>query len=1139
MPTTPKRISTLLVASATLAGALTISARQTSNPRQPPRSVQLTAPEAARLAAEARKGVSVEMPPGLELKLYASDELIVDPVALEFDPAGTLYVTSTSRNNMPLDIRDHPTWVPTVHTLKTVGDLREFYRKELAPGRSAQNQWLPDLNRDGSHDERDLAELKERVYRLQDTDGDGIADTSRIMIEGFNTDPTYDIAGGLLWNQGDLLIGTAPGVWRLKDDNGDGTIDRQISISEGYSTHPAFGGHGISGLTMGPDGRIYWEVGDIGLDVTDKSGRRWSYPNQGAVMRSDPDGSNFEVFATGIRNLQEFSFDEYGNLISVDNDGDHQGETERLVYIPEGSDSGWRSNWQYGKYTDPKNNRYNVWMNENMFKPRFSGQAAHIVPPVAAYHSGPSGMVYNPGTALTDEWKSYFFVSSFPGAASNARIYGFKLKEDGAGFALVDDKVFLRGILTVGLKFGADGALYLADWITGWDSKNKGRVWKLDAPAAASNPMRAEVRKLIAENFASRSPADLTSLLRHADMRIRQKAQFELVRRGDVQPLAGVAKDPAHTLARIHAMWGVAQLARTTATHAALLTPLLADSDAEIRAQAAKLVGDLKYAAAASSLLPLLKDAAPRPRFFAAEALGRLAYKPATAPIVEMLAANDDKDALLRHAGALALSRIGDAAAIANLSTHASKGVRMAAIVALRRMRHADVARFAADSDEQIVQEAARAINDDGGIVGALPALAKVLEDKRFTSEPLLRRAISANLKVGSAAAVTRLAAFAADATRAEPMRVEAVAALGVVGSPSPMDRVDGIYLAQSTPGDTSAARAEVLKLLQGGAAAEKSTALRVALAEAAGRLEVQGAAPILLAQLKGDSAPEVRVASLRALQALKIKNMDEAMKLAVADGNADVRRAALTILPTLPLTDAAKVDHLSSVIRNGSVVDQQAGFDVLGTLKSSEAEKALGGFFDQLAAGKLPAAVQLDLVNAMQASGSASLQARLDAYQKSKAADTLVLAFRDALLAGGNPQRGRDVFVEHPAAACTRCHTVRNAGSDVGPNLNGVASRLSRDQILQSLLDPNAVIAPGFGTVGITFKNGQRIDGTLREETATEVVVLAGTPPAEQRVAKADIASRTNPVSAMPPVAAILKPRELRDVIAYLMTLQ
>jgi putative membrane-bound dehydrogenase-like protein len=1144
VPTISRFHRSLLVANgvAVLLCPLTLIGGQSANPTRPlPRSVQLTKADAARLAEDARNGVKVEMPPGLELKLWASDELIVDPVALEFDENGILYATSTSRNNMPLDIRDHPTWVPTVHTLRSVSDLLDFYRKELAPERSAQNPWLPDLNQDGSHDLRDLVEVKERIYRIQDTDGDGIADSSRIIIEGFNDDPTYDVAGGLLYNQGDILIGIAPGVWRLKDDNGDGSIDRKIAISEGYSTHPAFGGHGISGLTMGPDGRLYWEVGDIGLDVTDKAGKRWSYHNQGAVMRSDPDGSNFEVFATGIRNLQEFSFDQYGNLISVDNDGDHQGETERLVYIPEGSDSGWRSNWQYGKYTDPRNNRYNVWMNENMFKPRFPGQAAHIVPPIAAYHTGPSGMVYNPGTALSDEWKEHFFVTSFPGAAANARIYAFKLKEDGAGFALESDKVFLRGILSVGLKIGPDGALYLTDWITGWDSKNKGRIWKLDSPAAASSPVRKEVRSLLAETFEPKPAPDLAGLLRHPDMRIRQKAQFELVRRGDAQTLATAAKGRDHQLARVHAIWGIAQLARKEARHAAALLPYLADTDAEVRAQTAKMVGDLRHAPAASALMTMVGDRAARPRFFATEALGRLAHKPATPRIVEMLAANDDTDVYLRHAGGLALSRIGDVPAIAALSKHPSKGVRLAAINALRRLRSAEVSGFLADGDDEVVQEAARAINDDGGIEAALPALARLVEEPRFTSEPLLRRAINANLRVGTRDALARLATFARDAARPDPMRVEAVASLGVFPAPSAMDRVDGIYLGQPEGRDPAAAQAAVLELVEGLSAgsAPPSPALKVALAEAAGRLGAQGAAPVLLAQLREDVAPEVRVASLRALQALKIPNMDEVMRIAVADSTAAVRRAALTILPALPLTDAAKVENLSAVIRKGPVPDQQAGFEVLGTLKSVEAEKALGSFFDELSAGKVAAAVQLDLVDAMQTNGSASLQSRLEAYQKARAADSLVAAFRDALLAGGNAGRGREIFVEHPAAACTRCHTVRNAGSDVGPNLTGVATRLTRDQILESLLDPNATIAPGFGTVGVTLRSGRRIDGTLREETATHLVISAGTPPTDQRIAKSEIADRTNPVSAMPPVGAILKPRELRDVVAYLSTLR
>ena len=338
----------------------------------------------------------------------------------------------------------------------------------------------------------------------------------------------------------------------------------------------------------------------------------------------------------------------------------------------------------------------------------------------------------------------------------------------------------LRGILTVGLKFGPDGALYLADWITGWDSKNKGRIWKLDAPAAASSPMRTEVRTLIAAKFDTRSSADLTTLLRHVDMRIRQKAQFELVRRGDVQTLAaaalpgergpGVTKPRRSQLARIHGVWGIAQLARTGkdgAKHAALLTPLLTDSDAEIRAQAAKMIGDLRYAPAAPKLVPLLADGAPRTRFFAAEALGRIAYKPAAAPIVAMLAANDDKDVYLRHAGSLALSRIGDAAALGALSSHPSRGVRIAAIVALRRLRSPEVARFVTDSDEAIVLEAARAINDDGSIEAALPALARLLGDKRAGGEPLVRRAISANLKVGSAEALARVATFAGSCGRA------------------------------------------------------------------------------------------------------------------------------------------------------------------------------------------------------------------------------------------------------------------------------------------------------------------------------------------------------------------------------------
>ena len=625
--------------------------------------------------------------------------------------------------------------------------------------------------------------------------------------------------------------------------------------------HPAFGGHGVSGVLMGPDGRLYWEVGDIGLHVTDRGGKIWSYPNQGAVMRSDPDGSNFEVFATGIRNLQEFSFDEHGNLISVDNDGDYPSEAERVVYLPWGSETGWRSTWQYGKYTDPKNNRYNVWIDEQVFKPRFEGRTARVLAPIANWHAGPSGMAYNPGTALSDAWKNHFFVTSFVGSASTARVYAFKLEEKGAGFAMGPEQTLLKGILAVGLRIGPDGALYVTDWITGWDSKNKGRIWKLDTPETANSALRKDVRTLLGDDFAKGATPEIAQLLSHADMRVRQKAQFDLVRRGESAALLAAARNKTGGLARLHGLWGLAQLARKDASKGAVFAEFLTDQDGEIRAQAARMIGDVKIAALAPKVLPLLMDTAPRARYFAAEAIARTVYKPGGAAIVDMLADNDGHDLYIQHVGAIALAAIGDAKALEALSTHAKPAVRSAAVVALGRMKHAGVARFLKDADAAIATDAARAINDDGSIVGAVPALAATLTDTTLTGEPYLRRALNANLRVGSREAVDRVAAFAADVKRPEPLRVEAVSILGVWAAPSPLDRVDGFYLtpfavqpASTTPRDGAAARAAIERMLAS-MPADATEKVKVALAEAAGRSGAAGAAPALLAMLKNDAS--------------------------------------------------------------------------------------------------------------------------------------------------------------------------------------------------------------------------------------------------------------------------------------------
>ena len=489
------------------------------------------------------------MQPGMELALWAPEGLVSDPVAIDLDDQGIAYVTSSSRVNMPLDIRGHPTWTTTAHTLKTVDDLVQFYRRELAPDQSAKNAWIEDS-------EQGWLARPARLPGIQGTRG---------------SDPRHQrrrhrrrVAGRRSKDSTTIRHGTSPaasctttarsssacprGSIGLPTRTSDGVLERRVRSARATTSTRRSAGTASRVSPSAPTGGFTGRSATSGLNVVDKTGRRWAYPNQGAVMRANADGSDFEVFATGIRNLQEFAFDEHGNLISVDNDGDHTGETERLVYIPDGSDSGWRSNWQYGKYTDPKNNRYNVWMDEEMFKPRFEGQAAHIMPPIAPYHAGPSGMVYNPGTALSEEWRNHFFVSSFPGAAagrSHLRVQAegrwrrVRARErQGAAARHPHRRHEVR----------ADGALYLTDWITGWRRRTPGGSGSSTRPRRRAARRGARSRRCWRRTSTRAARGRLGLLRGTPTCASGQKAQFELVRRERAADAAGRRTRPAHRL---------------------------------------------------------------------------------------------------------------------------------------------------------------------------------------------------------------------------------------------------------------------------------------------------------------------------------------------------------------------------------------------------------------------------------------------------------------------------------------------------------------------------------------------------------------------------------------------------------------
>src|SRR5690606_7690170 len=124
-------------------------------------------------------------------------------------------------------------------------------------------------------------------------------DFSQLVVEDFHDEVT-DVAGAIMKEGDDLFVGVGPDLWKIKVD-GNGLANEKVSLSHGYGVHIGFGGHGMSGLRMGPDGRIYWGIGDIGFYGEGPDGPL-DYANQGVIVRCNPDGSDFEVFAAGLRN---------------------------------------------------------------------------------------------------------------------------------------------------------------------------------------------------------------------------------------------------------------------------------------------------------------------------------------------------------------------------------------------------------------------------------------------------------------------------------------------------------------------------------------------------------------------------------------------------------------------------------------------------------------------------------------------------------------------------------------------------------------------------------------------------------------------------------------------------------------------
>ena len=1151
----------LLLALATAAAAV-----PPDDPNAPPPAKG--SPEEALLAVQVEKN--------LKVTVWAAEPLMANPVAFCFDEQGRAYVAETTRfeKGVP-DTRGHMYWLDDDLACRTVADRLAMYARKY--GDHAPYQGFETFD--------------DQVRVVWAAGGTGKADKSSVFSGGYNR-PEDGLGSGVLARRGSVYYTNIPSLYKLRDTKGTNTADEKQALSTGYGVRAQYLGHDLHGLRLGPDGKLYFSIGDRGLNVKTAEGKEVVNTESGAVLRCDPDGRNLELVHTGLRNPQELAFDDAGNLFTYDNNCD-SGDAARWVQIVEGGDSGWRCGYQYGSYYHlpgvPQGNR-GPWNSEKVWHVPGpgGGPPAYVVPPLKHFGNGPSGITHYPGIGLNERYQDHFFACDFTSNPSGSKIWSLAVKPKGASFEVTDLYPFVQGMVPTDCEFGPDGAFYWSDWVGGWNPPGKGRIFRVTDPAAMKDPRVAEAKAILAAGFEKRGVDELLKLLAFPHQLIRTEAQIELATRAAqnnrsepgvviVKQLGGVATQSPSKLARLHAVWALGMLARGADPSAVGLLTLMADPDAEVRAQTAKVLGwvptkpdDGKNAARDLLARALTTDPEPRVRFYAAQSYGRITKMTVTPdltkpvlvggepewrkelPLLDLLRANNDADPYLRAAAVAALANITSKA---GQPFHAWKeagkdydtpAVRLGVLLTQRKLRDPDLTFWLDPDAPRELVEAARAIHDER-IAEALPKLA-ALAEKPGLPDAASYRALSANYHLGGPAEAARVAQFAARSGEPDHARVFALKLLGDWANPPRRDPISGLAVdlgkrPASIPAD--ALRPVIANVFAG------SDAVRAEAAQVASKAGLKEVGPLLAGLVKDANAPvSTRVDALHGLASLKDPAATELAAFALASDQPRLRAAGRAV--KAKADPAAVLNELPALLDdpNVSLAEKQGAFEILAASRASpEADQLLAAWLDRVNAGKVPPELVLDVLDAAEVRAktpklklNAPLKPKVDEYRvaqekKASAKDGDKLAPWSEAVAGGDPEKGRATFLNNSAVYCQRCHKLDGQGGEVGPALNGIAAQPGKDRryLLEAVVLPSATIAKGYETAVLTLVDGRVVSGVVKEETKTQLRLL--TPEAKELIVKLDEieARRTGP-SAMPDdLHKKLTRRELRDLVAFL----
>jgi putative membrane-bound dehydrogenase-like protein len=340
----------------------------------PPRRQATSAP-----ISKAEFSEGVQVPPDFEATLFAKSPEVNYPVAIAAEPSGAIYVASDEQGSLGTD--------------KNGG----------------------------------------KVLRCVDNDGDGTMDSVTTFCK-------VDHVRGVAYRGGAVWVCHPPFLSVFHDDNADGVADRNQQLVSGLTTelvNSRGGDHTTNGVRMGVDGWLYIGDGDYGVPEAKGIDGSAVVLRGGGILRVRPDGTELELFASGLRNPFDIAIDPQLNMFTRDNTNDGGGWDTRVSQL-----------FQSAEYGYPR---------------LFANFSDEIMPTLGAFGGGGgTGSLY-----IEDmNWPARFNKSLFTGDWGRSAVFHHPLTADGPTFALTQEP-FATIPRATGMDIDAAGNLYVASWWSG------------------------------------------------------------------------------------------------------------------------------------------------------------------------------------------------------------------------------------------------------------------------------------------------------------------------------------------------------------------------------------------------------------------------------------------------------------------------------------------------------------------------------------------------------------------------------------------------------------------------------------------------------------------------------------------------